>query len=70
MIKRNPYNKRSLRIFDLRTRVELSIPNELRIMQPSTEYSPKFTLDGRRLMISTLEGLEFWGVSGKNVFAR
>ena len=39
-------------------------------MQPSTEYSPKFTLDGRRLMISTLEGLEFWGVSGKNVFAR
>jgi WD40 repeat protein len=64
------YTDRSLRFFDLKTRVELSIPLELRKMKPSVEYLPKFTPDGRALMISTLEGLEFWGVPGKNIFGK
>ena len=51
--------------FDLKTRKALGVPNELR-----DPLEAQFTPDGRALMTTTLEGLQFWGVPGKNIFAR
>ena len=59
------YSFATWRYFNLETRKELIVPPALK-----NAFNAQFTPDGRSLMISTLEGLEFWGVPGKNVFGK
>ncbi len=59
------YSSSTWRYFSLETRRELPAPPALQ-----TALEAQFTPDGRALMTTTLDGLEFWGVPGKNTFVR
>ena len=65
LVAKYAYITSTMRYFDLETKREFTVPATLR-----SALETQFTPDGRALMLTTLEGLQFWGLSGRNVFSK